>query len=129
MAKTSVRKANTADGSRGAEGNGGPAGARRDGRRSAREPALERLEEALKAAAAGSFDVRLPARRRDEIGRLEAAYNELAARNASLEAELVRIAQSIGREGRMTERARLEDAGGAWEASIGSRNGLTEAPG
>ncbi len=69
--------------------------------------ALARLEQALQAAAAGDFGVRLPARRKDAIGPLEAAYNELAARNAALEAELVRVAQIIGREGRMTERARL----------------------
>ena len=38
----------------------------------------------------------------------------MAARNAALEAELVRVAEIIGREGRMTERARLHGAGGAW---------------
>jgi HAMP domain-containing protein/signal transduction histidine kinase/CheY-like chemotaxis protein len=124
MAKTSVRQAKSPNGTQGPNGNAN-ASAPRAARR-ASDAALQRLEEALKAAAGGNFDVRLPARRKDEIGRLEAAYNELAARNASLEAELVRIAQIIGREGRMTERARLEDAEGAWETSIGSINGLIE---
>ena len=73
-------------------------------------PALARVEQALRAAAAGDFSVRLPARRKDAIGALEAAYNQLAARNAALEAELVRVGQIIGREGRMTERARLQSA-------------------
>ena len=90
------------------------------------DPALARLEQALRAAAAGDFRVRLPGRRKDEVGRLEAAYNELVARNAALEAELVRIGQIIGREGRMTERARLQHADGGWSTTIGSVNGLID---
>jgi signal transduction histidine kinase/CheY-like chemotaxis protein/HAMP domain-containing protein len=126
MAKASVRQAKSPDGALVAESGGGTTGAPRNGKKTAGQPALERLEQALKAAAAGDFDVRLPARRKDEIGRLEAAYNELAARNAALEAELVRVAQIIGREGRMTERARLNGAGGAWGTAIASINGLIE---
>ncbi len=122
MAKTVVRQAKRPNGTQAANGSGSGSAPRKR----ATDAPLQRLEEALKAAAAGDFDVRLPARRKDEIGRLEAAYNELAARNAALEAELVRIAQIIGREGRMTERARLDDAGGAWSTSIGSVNGLIE---
>jgi methyl-accepting chemotaxis protein len=80
----------------------------------------------LRAAAAGDFEVRLPARRKDDVGRLEAAFNELAARNAALEAEVVRIAQIIGREGRMTERARLDSVGGGWSTAIESINGLID---
>ena len=90
------------------------------------DPALARLEHALQAAAAGDFGVRLPARRKDDIGRLEAAYNQMAARNAALEAELVRVAEIIGREGRMTERARLHGATGAWATTVGSVNGLID---
>jgi HAMP domain-containing protein/signal transduction histidine kinase/CheY-like chemotaxis protein len=90
------------------------------------DPGLERLERALHAASRGDFSVRLPARRKNAIGRLESAYNELASRNAALEAELVRIGQIIGREGRMTERARLHDANGAWSTAIGSVNGLID---
>ena len=74
----------------------------------------------------GDFGVRLPARRKDDIGRLEAAYNQMAARNAALEAELVRVAEIIGREGRMTERARLHGAGGAWSTAVDSVNGLID---
>ncbi len=90
------------------------------------DPALERLEQALLTAAAGDFTVRLPGRRKDSIGRLEAAYNELAARNAALEAELIRVGQIIGREGRMTERARLDRAEGGWRTTVDSVNGLID---
>ncbi len=88
--------------------------------------ALARLEEALRAAAGGDFSVRLPGRRRGAIGRVESAFNELAARNQALESELVRISRTIGREGRMTERARLAEAEGAWRTSIASVNGLID---
>jgi hypothetical protein len=64
----------------------------RNGRALLDDPAVARLEHAMHAAAAGDFSVRLPARRKDDIGRLEAAFNQMAARNAALEAELVRVA-------------------------------------
>ncbi|HUE29057.1 MAG TPA: HAMP domain-containing protein [Solirubrobacteraceae bacterium] len=84
------------------------------------------LERALQSAAQGDFGVRLPARRDDAIGRLEGAFNELAGRNAALEAELVRVARIIGREGRMTERASIAKAEGGWGNAIGSVNGLID---
>src|SRR5579862_7720580 len=73
----------------------GAAATAKNGRQLVDDPALARLEHALQAAAAGDFGVRLPARRKDDIGRLEAAYNQMAARNAALEAELVRVAEII----------------------------------
>jgi signal transduction histidine kinase/HAMP domain-containing protein/CheY-like chemotaxis protein len=88
--------------------------------------ALTRLEEALRATAGGDFSVRLPARRQDAVGRLESAYNQLASRTAALEAELVRVARIIGREGRMTERVRLPRAEGGWSTAVGSVNGMID---
>ncbi len=113
MANTAVRQAKRS-------GSGAAANGRAD------DAALTRLEQALRAAAAGDFGVRLPARRKDAIGALERAYNELATRNAALEAEVVRVGQIIGREGRMTERARLQAATGGWSTTIGSLNGLID---
>ena len=110
------------NGASGRPTNGAPG----NGRAGLDDPALARLEGALRAAAAGDFSVRLPARRKDDVGRLESAYNQMAARNAALEAELVRVAEIIGREGRMTERARLHGAGGAWSTAIDSVNGLID---
>jgi signal transduction histidine kinase/HAMP domain-containing protein/CheY-like chemotaxis protein len=90
------------------------------------DSALARLEEALRAATGGDFGIRLPARRKDAVGRVEAAFNELVARNAALEDELVRIGQIIGREGRMTERAQLQDAERGWRTTVDSVNGLID---
>ncbi|MBV9603449.1 MAG: methyl-accepting chemotaxis protein, partial [Solirubrobacterales bacterium] len=105
--------------------NGVPATVK-NGRAHLDDPGLARLEHAMHAAAAGDFSVRLPARRKDDIGRLEAAFNQMAARNAALEAELVRVAEIIGREGRMTERARLHGATGGWSTAVDSVNGLID---
>jgi hypothetical protein len=115
MAKAVSRQATGSSGARTGSSNGGRSrnGNGNGGLGARDQEALERLELALRAATAGDFGLRLPARRLDAVGRLEAAYNDLADRNAALEAELVRIGQIIGREGRMTERARLNDAHGA----------------
>lgn len=97
MAKTAVRQAKRAsDQTTAPDANGGPGSGVNETlpapapgvRTSGPDPALARLEKALQAAAAGDFSVRLPGRRKDEIGRLETAYNHLAARNAALEATL-----------------------------------------
>ncbi len=129
MAKTAAGQA-TQSGAPGPanEGNGTETGVKNGAKPDSRtfDPALVRLEQALRAATAGDFSVRLQARRTDAIGRLESAFNDLAARNAALEAELVRIGQIIGREGRMTERAHLADADGAWSTTIDSINGLID---
>jgi HAMP domain-containing protein/signal transduction histidine kinase/CheY-like chemotaxis protein len=130
MTKTAVREGKRRGGAQpAAGGNSGTTEGRRTGSKGATrstDPALARLAEALKAAAEGDFDLRLPARRKDQIGSLEAAFNDVAARNAALEAEIIRIAQIIGREGRMTERARLDTVGGGWKTSIESLNGLID---
>src|SRR5579863_9366381 len=140
MAKAAVRDVSTDDGpippgtngatqTRSRKGNGAtpPANGRRasNGVRN-QDRALKQLEQALSKAAGGDFKVRLPAKTDDPLGRVEAAYNELAARNAALEAELVRVARIIGREGRITERASLDTAEGGWGTAIGSVNGLID---
>ena len=89
------------------------------GRPGDEDEVLRRLEAAMRAAAAGDFSHRLPARRKGVVGELEAAYNQLVERNAQLTAELQRLGRVIGREGRMTERASL---GGAYRRLGDSRS-------
>src|SRR6266511_4375361 len=96
------------------------------GRNGQEDDVLTRLEAALRAAAAGDFSHRLPARRKGVVGELEAAYNQLAERNAQLTAELVRLGRVVGREGRMTERASLDGAHGGWATAMDSVNGLVD---
>ena len=80
----------------------------------------------MRAAAAGDFSHRLPARRKGVVGELEAAYNQLVERNAQLTAELVRLGRVVGREGRMTERASVDGAHGGWSTALDSVNGLVD---
>ncbi|HSD75905.1 MAG TPA: HAMP domain-containing protein, partial [Solirubrobacteraceae bacterium] len=103
-----------------AEGTGSPALAPRD------EQALEGILRALTAARDGDFGVRLPARRRDVVGDIQARVNELVEQNARMAKELARVSRVIGRDGRMTERASLPGLYGAWAESIESVNALID---
>ena len=93
-------------------------------------PGAEELDEllaALTAARDGDFSVRLSARSRNGVlGEIASVYDELAERNARMDAEMVRIGRVVGREGRMTERASLGDAPGGWQRSIDSVNALID---
>jgi HAMP domain-containing protein/signal transduction histidine kinase/CheY-like chemotaxis protein len=124
-AKVGARPNGAGRGNGARRGNGAGAGVdERTARATERD--LVQLERALRKAAAGNFKVRLPARRDDAVGRVQAAYNDLAARIAALEAELVRVNRIIGREGQMTERASMERLSGGWRTTIESVNGLID---
>lgn len=73
---------------------------------SASDPAVERLRDALLAAGAGDFSVRLPGRRKGSAGEAERAFNALVERNAKLTAELARMGRVIGRDGRIANAIR-----------------------
>jgi HAMP domain-containing protein/signal transduction histidine kinase/CheY-like chemotaxis protein len=90
------------------------------------EDALEGVLAALTSARDGDFSVRLPARRRDVIGDIQARVNELVDQNARMAKELARVSRVIGREGRMTERASLPGLYGSWADSIESVNALID---
>jgi len=90
------------------------------------EASLEEIVHALGAACEGNFSVRLPARRRDVVGELQARVNELVGQNRRMTKELARVARVIGRDGRMTERAVLPGLYGEWADSIESVNALID---
>jgi signal transduction histidine kinase/HAMP domain-containing protein/CheY-like chemotaxis protein len=80
---------------------------------------------AMRAAGNGDFSTRVSVT--DGLaGEVAAAFNQLQDRNDQLARELVRVGQIIGREGRMTERAELADARGAWATSVESVNALID---
>ncbi len=85
--------------------------------------ALDELVDALDAARRGDFSVRLSRRRKGVLGEVAGSFNDLVEHNERMTNELVRIARVIGREGRMTERAALDGAGG-WQTSVDSINSL-----
>ncbi len=97
-----------------------------NGRSGLDERALTELIEALGAARDGDFSVRLTPRGNGTQAEVAHLFNGLLERDDQLAAELLRVGKIIGREGRMTERAALPGAGGAWQTSIDSLNALID---
>src|SRR3984957_1552397 len=90
------------------------------------ESDLDGLLDALHAAREGDFSVRLSPAGKGKIAEIARAFNDLQARNDQMSGELVRVGKIVGGEGRMTERARWKDAGGAWATSVDSLNSLID---
>jgi HAMP domain-containing protein/signal transduction histidine kinase/CheY-like chemotaxis protein len=81
--------------------------------------------EALQAMRAGDFSVRMPTNGADDIlAAIAVAFNEVAGRSETLNREVGRVAQAVGREGLVEERAALPDTAGAWAATMQAYNGL-----
>jgi HAMP domain-containing protein/CheY-like chemotaxis protein/signal transduction histidine kinase len=70
--------------------------------------------------------VRLSAQKSGVMGDVARAFNQLADRREGLMDELTRVSKVIGREGRMTERARIKGARGSWAESIDSVNSMID---
>ena len=87
---------------------------------------LAALLAALRAARAGDLSPRLKPQGAGLLAEVASAFNELMDLNDGMAHELVRVGRIIGREGRMTERAALPDAGGAWATSVDSLNSLID---
>ncbi|TML81207.1 MAG: HAMP domain-containing protein [Actinobacteria bacterium] len=87
---------------------------------------LQELLEALRSARDGETGVRLAAQKSGVMGDVAKAFNGLAERREGLTDELSRVSRVIGREGRLTERARLKNAKGTWAESISSINSMID---
>ncbi|HEX2718614.1 MAG TPA: HAMP domain-containing protein, partial [Gemmatimonadaceae bacterium] len=87
--------------------------------------ALHSLLEGLRELEAGNFDVRLTPNGDPLVAEVVNAFNRVAARQEALVDEIVRVANVVGRQGVMTERARL-DAGvrGGWARKMEAVNSL-----
>src|SRR6185369_8523380 len=77
----------------------------------------------LKAVKSGDFSVRL-SETDDAMGEVASAFNEVVALNDRLSKEMYRVSRVVGREGRMTERASIGHASGAWANSVEAVNSL-----
>ena len=110
-----------------------PGGAPAQNRRAAdnrtveiRQKDLQELLEALRSARDGEVGVRLTAQKSGVMGDVAKAFNQLSDRREGLMNELSRVSKVIGREGRMTERARMKGAKGSWTDSLGSVNTMID---
>src|SRR5690348_4422600 len=115
------------------ESNGGGVAVERDlperrgarpERRSSRERTLTRLLAGLRAIDAGDFTVRMEPDGDPLMAELIMAYNSVAQRHTRLTDEVVRIASSVGREGKMRDRASIGPASGQWSIAVDSINSL-----
>jgi HAMP domain-containing protein/signal transduction histidine kinase/CheY-like chemotaxis protein len=110
------RAATARDGGRAAAANGAsPNGAV--------DPAvLLELRDAMRAARNGELGVRLNGRRAGLAGELARAFNDLADTRERTTRELVRVSRTIGREGRLAERAELPSVSGTWAQQLAAMN-------
>ena len=82
--------------------------------------ALTRLRE-------GDFSVRMPNRSRDPRDReIAELFNEVVGFNDSITHEFARLAKVVGKEGEITQRARVKGAGGGWQAKLDAVNELVD---
>jgi HAMP domain-containing protein len=93
-------------------------------RRSSRERSLSRLLAGLHAMDAGDFSIRLEPNGDPLMADLIFAFNNVAQRHNRLTDEMVRIASSVGREGKMRDRAAIGPASGQWSVAVDSINSL-----
>jgi HAMP domain-containing protein/CheY-like chemotaxis protein/signal transduction histidine kinase len=91
-----------------------------------RKEDLQELLDALRSARDGDIAVRLPAQKSGVMGDVAKAFNQLADRREGFIDELGRVSKVIGRQGRMTERAQVKGARGAWAEAVTSLNSLIE---
>jgi HAMP domain-containing protein/CheY-like chemotaxis protein/signal transduction histidine kinase len=108
-------------------GNGGELAdaPRRGGKRSgSRDRALRQLLDGLRSVDAGDFSVRLDPNGDSLIAEVVEAFNRVAGKHQRLTDEMVRVSQSVGREGRMRDRVGLAGASGAWAVSVDAMNNL-----
>src|SRR5687768_5808716 len=86
---------------------------------------LRRLLTGLRELKAGEFAVRIEDDSTDPLmAEIADAFNELAYLRERLTDEVVRVSTTVGREGRMMERANLGDVTGGWAVTVDSLNSL-----
>ncbi len=79
---------------------------------------------ALTALKYGDFSVRLPLDWTGIAGKTADTFNEVVTLNQRMARELVRLRQSVGREGRINQRASLGEVEGTWAESVELINDL-----
>jgi HAMP domain-containing protein/signal transduction histidine kinase/CheY-like chemotaxis protein len=107
---------------RGRKGSGERATAK--GPRGPRDRDLRRLLDGLRNLEAGDFSVRLQPDGDSLIAEIFETFNEIAERNNRLCDEIGRVAQVVGREGRMDERASIGPVSHGWADTVNAVNEL-----
>src|SRR5690606_2449065 len=92
------------------------------------EPRLtnRQLLAALRAFRRGDFSVRLPRDLTGMDGDIAEAFNGVVVLNEHKTREFSRLAELVGKQGKINHRARLPAATGAWADSVDAVNNLVE---
>ncbi|MBW8812609.1 MAG: hybrid sensor histidine kinase/response regulator, partial [Caulobacterales bacterium] len=87
------------------------------------EADMTQLVAALRAFRRGDFSVRLP-RASGVAGEIAEAFNDVVELNDRMTKEFERLGDTVGRQGKISHRARLPAAQGSWAASVDAVNTL-----
>ncbi len=72
----------------------------------------------------GDFSVRLPVDQTGVAGKINDVLNDIFRLNSQMTSEFARISSTVGKEGRISQRASLGTVGGGWADCVESVNGL-----
>jgi HAMP domain-containing protein/CheY-like chemotaxis protein/signal transduction histidine kinase len=89
-----------------------------------RDASLRRLLAGLRALDAGDFTIRLDIHGDPLMTEMAEIFNSVATKQGRLADELSRVALSVGREGKMRDRATIGPAAGEWAGSVDALNSL-----
>jgi HAMP domain-containing protein len=81
---------------------------------------------ALRAVRRGNFDVRLPTGPDGVSTDIATAFNEIVEANQLMVRELRRVQRTVGRAGRIRERAAISPLAGGWSKMLGAVNELLD---
>jgi HAMP domain-containing protein/signal transduction histidine kinase/CheY-like chemotaxis protein len=84
----------------------------------------DQLLAVLTAVRKGDFSVKMPLSQVGVAGKISDALNDIIDLNRETTREFERVSQAVGKEGKITQRAHLHGAAGAWAASVNSVNTL-----
>ena len=84
------------------------------------------LLQVLTAVKKGDFSVRLPSGWTGIDGKIADTLNDIIDLLADSATEMERVSRVVGKEGRLTQRATLPAAGGAWRSRVNAVNHLIE---
>ncbi len=84
----------------------------------------DQLLAVLIAVRKGDFSVKMPVSQVGLAGKISDALNDIIDLNRETAREFERVSKAVGKEGKITQRAHLHGAAGAWAASVNSVNTL-----
>ena len=84
------------------------------------------LVSALRSLRRGDFSVRLPEDDPEFDSEIATLFNEVVALNQEITGEFERLSMVVGKEGKITQRARVRGATGGWETKLRAVNELID---